>query len=132
MQRRRPYRHPDVSIWTVQRLRPGGLRDNENGVIGMTHGLEECALSNQGKRRPAAFDTRLFSVFTPDGDAAVRGRPPELEVSLDTAEYLALFGDRHASQRLLNGRGGAASGQVNAEPTHHREQFLIDIAGDSE
>jgi NAD(P)-dependent dehydrogenase (short-subunit alcohol dehydrogenase family) len=40
---------------------------------------------------PAAFDTRLFSVFTPDGDAALRGRPPELEISLDAAEYLALL-----------------------------------------
>ena len=40
---------------------------------------------------PAAFDTRLFSVFTPEGDAALRGRPPELEISLDSAEYLALL-----------------------------------------
>ena len=64
------------------------------GVIGMTrsvaweatrYGIKVNALA------PAAFDTRLFSVFTPDGDAALRGRPPELEISLDSAEYLALL-----------------------------------------
>jgi NAD(P)-dependent dehydrogenase (short-subunit alcohol dehydrogenase family) len=64
------------------------------GVIGMTRsvawegmrfGIKVNALA------PAAFDTRLFSVFTPDGDAALRGRPPELEISLDSAEYVALL-----------------------------------------
>jgi NAD(P)-dependent dehydrogenase (short-subunit alcohol dehydrogenase family) len=64
------------------------------GVIGMTrsvawegmrYGIKANALA------PAAFDTRLFSVFTPDGDAALRGRPPELEISLDSAEYIALL-----------------------------------------
>jgi NAD(P)-dependent dehydrogenase (short-subunit alcohol dehydrogenase family) len=64
------------------------------GVIGMTrsvawegmrYGIKANALA------PAAFDTRLFSVFTPDGDAALRGRPPELEISLDSAEYVALL-----------------------------------------
>jgi NAD(P)-dependent dehydrogenase (short-subunit alcohol dehydrogenase family) len=64
------------------------------GVIGMTrsvawegtrYGITVNALA------PAAFDTRLFSVFTPDDDAALRGRPPELEISLDAAEYLALL-----------------------------------------
>jgi len=64
------------------------------GVIGMTrsvawegmrYGIKVNALA------PAAFDTRLFSVFTPDGDAALRGRPPELEISLDSTEYLALL-----------------------------------------
>jgi len=64
------------------------------GVIGMTrsvawegmrYGIKVNALA------PAAFDTRLFSVFSPDGDAALRGRPPELEISLDSAEYLALL-----------------------------------------
>jgi NAD(P)-dependent dehydrogenase (short-subunit alcohol dehydrogenase family) len=64
------------------------------GVIGMTrsvawegtrYGVKANALA------PAAFDTRLFSVFTPDGDAALRGRPPELEISLDSAEYIALL-----------------------------------------
>jgi NAD(P)-dependent dehydrogenase (short-subunit alcohol dehydrogenase family) len=64
------------------------------GVIGMTrsvawegmrYGIKVNALA------PAAFDTRLFSVFTPDGDAALRGRPPELEISLDSAEYVALL-----------------------------------------
>ncbi|HET6737153.1 SDR family NAD(P)-dependent oxidoreductase [Mycobacterium sp.] len=64
------------------------------GVIGLTRsvawegtrfGVKANALA------PAAFDTRLFSVFTPDGDAALRGRPPELEISLDSAEYVALL-----------------------------------------
>ncbi|CDO88661.1 hypothetical protein AWC29_07630 [Mycobacterium triplex] len=64
------------------------------GVIGMTrsvawegtrYGIRANALA------PAAFDTRLFSVFTPDGDAALRGRPPELEISLDSADYVALL-----------------------------------------
>lgn len=64
------------------------------GVIGMTrsvawegtrYGIKVNALA------PAAFDTRLFSVFTPDGDAALIGRPPELEISLDSAEYIALL-----------------------------------------
>ena len=64
------------------------------GVIGMTrsvawegtrYGIKVNAFA------PAAFDTRLFSVFTPDGDAALRGRPPELEISLDSAEYIALL-----------------------------------------
>jgi len=52
---------------------------------GMRFGIQVNALA------PAAFDTRLFSVFTPDGDAALRGRPPELEISLDSAEYVALL-----------------------------------------
>jgi hypothetical protein len=64
------------------------------GVIGMTR-----SVAWQGMRfgikvnalAPAAFDTRLFSVFTPDGDAALRDRPPELEISLDSAEYVALL-----------------------------------------
>jgi NAD(P)-dependent dehydrogenase (short-subunit alcohol dehydrogenase family) len=64
------------------------------GVIGLTrsvawegtrYGIRVNALA------PAAFDTRLFSVFTPEGDAALRGRPPELEISLDSAEYIALL-----------------------------------------
>jgi NAD(P)-dependent dehydrogenase (short-subunit alcohol dehydrogenase family) len=64
------------------------------GVIGMTrsvawegmrYGIAVNALA------PAAFDTRLFSVFTPEGDASLRGRPPELEISLDSAEYVALL-----------------------------------------
>jgi NAD(P)-dependent dehydrogenase (short-subunit alcohol dehydrogenase family) len=52
---------------------------------GMRFGIKVNALA------PAAFDTRLFSVFTPDGDAALRGRPAELEISLDSAEYIALL-----------------------------------------
>lgn len=52
---------------------------------GMRFGIKVNALA------PAAFDTRLFSVFTPDGDAALRGRPPELEISLDSTEYVALL-----------------------------------------
>jgi NAD(P)-dependent dehydrogenase (short-subunit alcohol dehydrogenase family) len=52
---------------------------------GMRFGIKANALA------PAAFDTRLFEVFTPDGDAALRGRPPELEISLDSAEYVALL-----------------------------------------
>src|SRR5271168_431557 len=64
------------------------------GVIGLTrsvaweglrYGIKVNALA------PAAFDTRLFSVFTPEGDASLRGRPPELEISLDSTEYLALL-----------------------------------------
>jgi NAD(P)-dependent dehydrogenase (short-subunit alcohol dehydrogenase family) len=64
------------------------------GVLGITRsvaweglrfGIKANALA------PAAFDTRLFEVFTPDGDAALRGRPPELEISLDSAEYVALL-----------------------------------------
>ena len=52
---------------------------------GMRFGIKVNALA------PAAFDTRLFSVFTPDGDAALRGRPPELEISLNSADYIALL-----------------------------------------
>jgi NAD(P)-dependent dehydrogenase (short-subunit alcohol dehydrogenase family) len=52
---------------------------------GMRYGIQANALA------PAAFDTRLFEVFTPEGDAALRGRPPELEISLDSAEYVALL-----------------------------------------
>ena len=33
----------------------------------------------------------MFSEFTPDGDASLRGRPPELEISLDAAEHVALL-----------------------------------------
>jgi NAD(P)-dependent dehydrogenase (short-subunit alcohol dehydrogenase family) len=64
------------------------------GVIGLTrsvaweglrYGIKVNALA------PAAFDTRLFEVFTPEGDAALRGRPPELEISLDSADYVALL-----------------------------------------
>jgi NAD(P)-dependent dehydrogenase (short-subunit alcohol dehydrogenase family) len=64
------------------------------GVVGMTRsiawegirfGIKVNALA------PAAFDTRLYSVFTPDEDAALRGRPPELEISLESAEYVALL-----------------------------------------
>jgi len=64
------------------------------GVLGMTRsvawegtrfGIRVNALA------PAAFDTRLFSVFSPDGDAALRGRPPELEINLESAEYVALL-----------------------------------------
>lgn len=64
------------------------------GVIGLTRsvawegtrfGIKANALA------PAAFDTRLFSVFTPEGDAALRGRPPELEISFDAVEYVALL-----------------------------------------
>jgi NAD(P)-dependent dehydrogenase (short-subunit alcohol dehydrogenase family) len=64
------------------------------GVVGMTrsvawegmrYGIKANALA------PAAFDTRLYEVFTPDSDAALIGRPPELEISLDSAEYVALL-----------------------------------------
>jgi NAD(P)-dependent dehydrogenase (short-subunit alcohol dehydrogenase family) len=64
------------------------------GVLGMTrsvawegmrYGIKANALA------PAAFDTRLYEVFTPDSDAALIGRPPELEISLDSAEYVALL-----------------------------------------
>jgi hypothetical protein len=51
----------------------------------MRFGIKANALA------PAAFDTRLFSVFTPDGDAALIGRPPELEINLDSAEYVSLL-----------------------------------------
>ena len=49
------------------------------GVLGMTRsvawegmrfGIKANALA------PAAFDTRLYEVFTPDSDAALIGRPP--------------------------------------------------------
>ena len=52
---------------------------------GMRFGIKANALA------PAAFDTRLYEVFTPDSDAALIGRPPELEISLDSAEYVALL-----------------------------------------
>ncbi len=52
---------------------------------GMRFGIKANAFA------PAAFDTRLYEVFTPDSDAALVGRPPELEVSLDAAEYLGLY-----------------------------------------
>jgi NAD(P)-dependent dehydrogenase (short-subunit alcohol dehydrogenase family) len=64
------------------------------GVIGLTRSLAWEGTRygiNANCLAPAAFDTRLFSVFTPDGDAALRGRPPELEISLDSAEYVALL-----------------------------------------
>ena len=64
------------------------------GVIGMTRSVA-CEGMRFGIKvnalAPAAFDTRLFSVFTPDGDAALRDRPPDLEISLDSAEYVALL-----------------------------------------
>jgi NAD(P)-dependent dehydrogenase (short-subunit alcohol dehydrogenase family) len=64
------------------------------GVIGMTrsiawegmrYGIRANALA------PAAFDTRLSEVFTPDDDAALRGRPPELEISFDSLDYVPLL-----------------------------------------
>jgi NAD(P)-dependent dehydrogenase (short-subunit alcohol dehydrogenase family) len=64
------------------------------GVIGMTRSVAWEGMRFRIKVNalaPAAFDTRLFSVFTPEGDAALRGRPPELEISLDSAEYVALL-----------------------------------------
>jgi len=64
------------------------------GVLGITRSIAWEGLRFGIKANalaPAAFDTRLFEVFTPDGDAALRGRPPELEISLDSAEYVALL-----------------------------------------
>jgi NAD(P)-dependent dehydrogenase (short-subunit alcohol dehydrogenase family) len=64
------------------------------GVLGITRSVAWEGMRFDIKVNalaPAAFDTRLFSVFTPDGDAALRGRPPELEISLDSAEYIALL-----------------------------------------
>jgi NAD(P)-dependent dehydrogenase (short-subunit alcohol dehydrogenase family) len=64
------------------------------GVVGLTRTIAWEGLRFGIKVNcfaPAAFDTRLYAVFTPDSDAALIGRPPELEVSLDAAEYMGLY-----------------------------------------
>ena len=40
---------------------------------------------------PAAFDGRIYAEINPDGDSALTGRPPELEVSLEAAEFMGLY-----------------------------------------
>jgi NAD(P)-dependent dehydrogenase (short-subunit alcohol dehydrogenase family) len=52
---------------------------------GMRYGIKANAIA------PAAFDSRLFAVLNPDGDAVLTARPPELEVSLENAEFVGLY-----------------------------------------
>ena len=52
---------------------------------GMRFGIKANAIA------PAAFDSRLYAVMDPESDAALTGRPPELQVSLEGAELLGLY-----------------------------------------
>jgi NAD(P)-dependent dehydrogenase (short-subunit alcohol dehydrogenase family) len=52
---------------------------------GMRFGIKANAIA------PAAFDSRLYAVMDPESDAALTGRPPELQVSLEDAELLGLY-----------------------------------------
>ena len=65
---------------------------------GMRFGIKVNALA------PAAFDTRLFEVFTPDGDAALRGRPP------GTRDLVGLSGIRRPADRKPGHPDGAGAG----------------------
>jgi hypothetical protein len=63
------------------------------GVIGMTRSVA-CEGMRFGIKVNALAPRRSIpgcSPFTPDGDAALRDRPPDLEISLDSAEYVALL-----------------------------------------
>ncbi len=64
------------------------------GVIGMTRSIawEGMRFGIQANViAPAAFDSRLYAVMDPESDAALTGRPPELQVSLEGAELLGLY-----------------------------------------
>jgi len=52
---------------------------------GMRHGIKANAIA------PAAFDSRMYAAMDPDGDAVLTGRPPELEASLENAEFMGLY-----------------------------------------
>ena len=52
---------------------------------GMRFGIKANAIA------PAAFDSRMYAAMDPDGDAALTGRPPQLEASLENAEFLGLY-----------------------------------------
>jgi NAD(P)-dependent dehydrogenase (short-subunit alcohol dehydrogenase family) len=52
---------------------------------GMRHGIKANAIA------PAAFDSRMYAAMDPDGDAVLTGRPPELEASLENAEFVGLY-----------------------------------------
>jgi NAD(P)-dependent dehydrogenase (short-subunit alcohol dehydrogenase family) len=52
---------------------------------GMRYGVKANAIA------PAAFDSRMYAAMDPDGDAALTGRPPELEASLEHAEFMGLY-----------------------------------------
>ena len=93
-QRRRPHPHGHLGIRPCRRLRAVGLRGNQDGCRrpdrsiaweGMRHGIKANALA------PAAFDSRMYAAMDPDGDAALTGRPPELEASLENAEFMGLY-----------------------------------------
>lgn len=55
------------------------------GWEGMRYGIKANVLA------PAAFDSRIYATMSPETDAALVGRPPELTVSLDAAEFLGLY-----------------------------------------
>lgn len=55
------------------------------GWEGMRYGIRANVLA------PAAFDSRIYATISPETDAALVGRPPELTVSLDAAEFLGLY-----------------------------------------
>jgi NAD(P)-dependent dehydrogenase (short-subunit alcohol dehydrogenase family) len=64
------------------------------GVIGLTRSIAWEGMRFGIKANviaPAAFDSRLYAEMNPDGDAALTGRPPELDVSLEAAELLGLY-----------------------------------------
>ena len=52
---------------------------------GMRYGIKANAIA------PAAFDSRMYAEMDPEGDAALTGRPPELEASLESAEFMGLY-----------------------------------------
>ena len=52
---------------------------------GMRYGIKANAIA------PAAFDSRMYAAMNPEGDAALTGRPPELEASLEAAEFMGLY-----------------------------------------
>jgi NAD(P)-dependent dehydrogenase (short-subunit alcohol dehydrogenase family) len=64
------------------------------GVIGLTRSIAWEGMRFGIKANviaPAAFDSRIYAEINPDGDAVLTGRPPELEVSLEAAEFIGLY-----------------------------------------
>jgi NAD(P)-dependent dehydrogenase (short-subunit alcohol dehydrogenase family) len=64
------------------------------GVIGLTRSIAWEGIRYGIKANviaPAAFDSRIYAEMNPDGEAVLTGRPPELDVSLEAAEFIGLY-----------------------------------------
>jgi hypothetical protein len=64
------------------------------GVIGLTRSIAWEGMRFGIKANviaPAAFDSRIYAEINPGGDAVLTGRPPELQVSLEAAEFVSVY-----------------------------------------